>query len=270
MFAKLFARITESSLMEEDIPVRYTFVMLLAIADLEGDVVGTDIAISRRLNMPLKEFQRCVQVLSTPDKDSNSKEMDGRRIVAAEAERGYKVVNYQKYRALTSEFQKKNYMRNYMREYRERGKTDSAVKLTESYSKTEVNMLAHASLTSVSASESSSGSGKGSAEGKPNVEGIRRKIGGIYGRDEKKPWNYLEESTFVALAKSPHFENELELIIGYRKKLPTADIRYFPQSLESLLSNWNPTVDKARTQKPGSSGPVSLIDKEIQSLCSPQ
>ena len=34
MFAKLFERITESSLMEEEIPVRYCFVMLLAIFSL--------------------------------------------------------------------------------------------------------------------------------------------------------------------------------------------------------------------------------------------
>lgn len=146
MFAKLFARITESSLMEEEIPVRYTFVMLLAIADKEGDVIGTDVAIARRLNMPLEEFQRCVGILGMPDPSSNSKDAEGKRVIPADSERGYKVVNYLKYRELTSEFHKKNYMRSYMRDYRQRNN----VKLTESNSKTPAS-------ASESASESASG-----------------------------------------------------------------------------------------------------------------
>jgi hypothetical protein len=60
MYAKLMSRITESSLMEEGIPVRYTFMMLLAIADPKGYVVGTDVAIARRLNMGAKEFKECL------------------------------------------------------------------------------------------------------------------------------------------------------------------------------------------------------------------
>lgn len=165
MFAKLFARITESSLMEEDIPVRYTFVMLLAIADAEGDVIGTDVAIARRLNMPLEEFQRCVAVLGAADPSSNSKDMDGRRVIQGDSERGYKIVNYVKYRSLTTEFQKKTYMRNYMREYREKGKVKNDVKLTESNGKSPPNVLTARCLTSASASASNS-ERKGSAEGK--------------------------------------------------------------------------------------------------------
>ena len=107
MFAKLFSRITESSLMEQSIPVRYTFVMLLAIADKEGDVIGTDVAISRRLNMPVEEFQSCIHVLGQEDQDSNSKEMSGKRVTVCDGERGYHVVNYVKYREMTTEFQKK-------------------------------------------------------------------------------------------------------------------------------------------------------------------
>lgn len=119
MYVKLFARITESSLMEEEIAVRYTFVMLLALADPSGLVVGTDIAISRRLNMPTKLFAKCVKSLQEPDPSSNSKECDGRRIIPSEAERGYQIVNYAKYRDLQSEDERRAYMRDYMRNYRE-------------------------------------------------------------------------------------------------------------------------------------------------------
>lgn len=118
MYAKLMARITESSLMDETIPVRYTFVMMLAIADPHGYVIGTDVAIARRLNMPLQDFKECVAELMEPDPDSNSKEEEGRRVILSDAERGYFVVNYAKYRDTRDEEQRREYMKEYMRKRR--------------------------------------------------------------------------------------------------------------------------------------------------------
>lgn len=120
MYAKLFSRITESSLMEERINVRYTFVMMLAIADPEGYVIGTDVAIARRLNMPLGEFKECLSVLMSPDPDSNSQEEDGRRITVSTSERGYHVVNFVTYRELKDPQGRREYMREYMKKYRQR------------------------------------------------------------------------------------------------------------------------------------------------------
>lgn len=119
MYAKLMSRITESSLMDEEIPVRYCFVMLLAIADPHGYVVGTDVAISRRMNMPVEDFRKCVHQLMQPDPDSNSKEEEGRRVILSDCERGYYLVNYTKYRDTRDEEQRREYMRDYMRKYRE-------------------------------------------------------------------------------------------------------------------------------------------------------
>lgn len=115
MFAKLFSRITESSLMEEPINVRYTFVMLLAISDPKGYVIGTDIAIARRLNMKISEFRECLDILMAPDPDSNSQEHEGRRVLVSDVERGYKLVNYMTYRDMKSTENRRNYMREYMR-----------------------------------------------------------------------------------------------------------------------------------------------------------
>lgn len=125
MYAKVFSRITESSLMEEEIPVRYTFVMLLAIADPTGLVVGTDVALARRLNMPLAEFQKCISALQNEDPDSNSKEEAGRRIIPSIGERGYQLVNFVKYRDMRDEESKRRYMREYMREYRSKDDVNS-------------------------------------------------------------------------------------------------------------------------------------------------
>lgn len=106
--------------MEEDIPVRYTFMMMLAIADPIGLVVGTDIALARRLNMPLELFTKCVKQLQKPDPNSNSKEKDGRRLLRSDGEHGYQIVNYVKYRDMQDEEAKRLYMRTYMKAYRER------------------------------------------------------------------------------------------------------------------------------------------------------
>lgn len=118
MFAKLFSRITESSLMEEDIETRYVFVMLLAIADPTGHVIGTDVAIARRINVPLSTFRTSRDKLMSPDIDSNSPEEEGRRILHSEGERGYKMVNYLKYRGIKDEEGRREYMRLFMKEKR--------------------------------------------------------------------------------------------------------------------------------------------------------
>ena len=124
MYAKLFGRIAQSSLMEEDVEVRYCFMMLLAIADSTGDVIGTDIALARTVNLPLATFRSCVAELMEPDKDSNSQVFEGRRIVLSENGRGYHVVNYVTYRQIKTNDEKRAYMREYMQRRRKVLKTN--------------------------------------------------------------------------------------------------------------------------------------------------
>ena len=131
MYSKLYARITESSLMEEPINVRYTFVLMLAIADPEGYVIGTNIAIARRLNMDLGEFEECLGVLMSPDANSNSKDHEGRRVLVSDGERGYRLVNYVNYRDMKSPQDRRDYMREYMR--KRRGKTNEKTETVEAF-----------------------------------------------------------------------------------------------------------------------------------------
>lgn len=104
--------------MEESVNVRYVFMMMLAVADPSGVVVGTDVAISRRLNIPLQEFRNCLEILSKPDPESNSPKHEGRRIVQSDTERGYLIVNYSTYRGIKDEQDRREYMRDYMRKKR--------------------------------------------------------------------------------------------------------------------------------------------------------
>ena len=118
MYAKLFSRIAQSSLMEEKVSTRYVFMMMLALSDRHGDVIGTDVAIARMMNVSKDEFHEALAPLLAPDLDSNSQAEEGRRLVPSENGRGYKVVNYECYRDMKSDEEKREYMRNYMRERR--------------------------------------------------------------------------------------------------------------------------------------------------------
>lgn len=130
--------------MEEPLEVRYAFMMLLAMCDATGHVIGTDVAIARRMNMPVDEFQQCVAALMEPDPESNSKERDGRRVVNSEHERGYFVVNYLTYRDMKTEESKREYMKKYMQEYREKKRSCKTVKANSKNGKSELASVRHA------------------------------------------------------------------------------------------------------------------------------
>ena len=127
MYAKLFSRITESSLMEEPIETRYVFLTLLAIADPRGHLIGTDVALARRINVPLDTFQDSVRRLMKPDPDSNSPVEQGRRLVPSDCGRGYRLVNYVAYRDTRDEEHRRNYMRQYMAQKRQGEATEAAI-----------------------------------------------------------------------------------------------------------------------------------------------
>jgi len=139
MYAKLFSRISQSSLMEEKIETRYVFMMLLAIADQNGDVIGTDVAISRIINVDLDTFVRCVAELCKPDEHSNSTLHEGRRLIESENGRGYNIVNYVNYSKIKNHEEKKEYMREYMRN--KRAKLNDVK--NSNFCKTELNDVTH-------------------------------------------------------------------------------------------------------------------------------
>jgi len=146
MYAKLMGRITESSLMEEPVMVRYVFMMMLAIADPRGYVIGTHVAIARRMNVSVAEFEDALRELMEPDPDSNSKEHDGRRVIPSDGERGYFLVNYVKYRDTRDEEQRREYMREYMRKRRESESVNSVNTGKPALAKEEVEVKEEAEL----------------------------------------------------------------------------------------------------------------------------
>lgn len=96
-FTKVLKTILHSSLMEEEVAVRWAWVAILAMVDSDGIVRGTDSSLARAANLPLAEFQKAIKVLTSPDPNSTSPEEEGRRMVPA-GSNAYLLVNYKKIR----------------------------------------------------------------------------------------------------------------------------------------------------------------------------
>ncbi len=250
MYAKLFSRIAQSSLMEEQLETRYCFMMLLAIADIEGDVIGTDVAIARSINVPLEVFQSSIAALMQPDPQSNSKVLDGRRIVNSDNGRGYRIVNYKEYRAIKTAEEKRTYMREYMRERR---KANAASSVTDVNSgKTELVHVTHAEAEA-------EGEANTKAEEKPKAEPVIKKpkaqnnipqtetakrLAALFHRRETTPWSEKEIDAFKALGKIE--EEDLNLLERY---FATRD-PYLRKDLGTLLNNFAGELDRARAKLP--------------------
>lgn len=116
MFAKIFGQIFDSSI-AENYRYRHVFMDLLVLADSDGVVDMTLEAISRRTNVPIDEVRAAIEFLSAPDAASNSPSEEGRRLLPIDERKpwGWQIVNYQHYRSIRNEEQRREYFREYRR-----------------------------------------------------------------------------------------------------------------------------------------------------------
>lgn len=115
-YAKLWSGITESSLWDGSKEARLLFVSMLARADSVGFVEAAPSGLARIANLTKDEVAAALQELTSPDPESKSKVADGKRV--AIVPRGFCVVNYEEYRARRDDDERREYMRQYMRDYR--------------------------------------------------------------------------------------------------------------------------------------------------------
>ena len=120
MYVKIFSQILDSSV-NRCWQTRHVFEDMLKLCDEEGFVDMTHDAIARRTNMPLEIVQRGIEELEKPDPHSRNTAECGRRIIRIDEHRswGWQIVNYQHYRAITSELQKRELTRLRVARHRE-------------------------------------------------------------------------------------------------------------------------------------------------------
>jgi len=280
MYAKLFSRIAQSSLMEQDVVTRYCFMMLLAISDPCGDVIGTDVAIARTVNLPLDTFKRCIADLMSPDPDSNSQAKEGRRVVESDAGRGYTIVNYLTYRAIKSEEEKKAYMREYMARRRKAQKDNDV---------TDVKICKNV-LTDVTQSESELDTEKevekekeseehhplppsardmGKSKNLPSTPQAAR-IAALFSRRPTTAWSEKESKALRAIGEI--HDDDLALIEAYyAAERAKGDIGWHRRDIGTFLNNFSGELDRARAhnanagkgrQRPGEY-PETIVGKII-------
>jgi hypothetical protein len=145
LYAKLFTSITESSLWSEPKEVRLLFVTMLAKADQDGFVEASIPGLARVANLTIEETESSLRVLMSPDPYSKNPANEGRRI--AELPGGFLLLNYDDYRSRRSAEERREYMRQYMQEYRTKteGRKQSVNKRKQSVSSVNLSKppLAH-------------------------------------------------------------------------------------------------------------------------------
>lgn len=119
MYAKLFEQVFNSSLADNYLH-RLVFMDMLILADSDGVVDMTHQAIARRTNVPIETVCNAIEALESADDRSRSKECNGARIQRLDDHRnwGWFIVNYQRYRMMATEENRKEKTRDRVRKHR--------------------------------------------------------------------------------------------------------------------------------------------------------
>ena len=127
MYAKLFASILDSSLWETPLPTRVLFITMMAMADRKGYVYSSPRGLARRAVLPAKDLKRALNELLSPDPDSTDRlrnpEHEGRRLEVTNG--GWRILNYEYYRDLRDEDERRDQNRRAQRESRRRNRAVS-------------------------------------------------------------------------------------------------------------------------------------------------
>ena len=107
-FVKLSDSIFGSSIMEESESTRLFWFYLQLMADADGVVDESPVALARQFNMPRDVVMDAIDALESPDPESRSECKDGRRIVRLDGRRswGWRLANHTAYREGRSEEEK--------------------------------------------------------------------------------------------------------------------------------------------------------------------
>lgn len=120
MYSKIFASMYDGTIVDAGWEAIVTFQQLIILSDPCGAVDMTAEAISRRTTIPLHIITKGIAILSLPDPQSRSPAQEGRRIVLLDEGRpwGWQIVNFTHYRDIRTQSDRREYMREYMRERR--------------------------------------------------------------------------------------------------------------------------------------------------------
>ena len=115
-YTKLFNTIVTSTIWQEDDKTRIVWITMLAIADQFGIVSAAIPGLASVANVSVEAARVAIKNLLAPDPDSRTKDFEGRRI--EEVDGGWKILNYEKYRRMLNEEERKEYQAKWVRDRR--------------------------------------------------------------------------------------------------------------------------------------------------------
>ena len=122
-YTKLFSEIVMSTVWREKDTTRLVWITMLALRNRHHVVEGSVPGLADCARVSIKACRSALKVLSEPDPDSRSQELDGRRI--QEVDGGWFIINGEKYRRKMSEDERREKNAIYQKNHRERKKSVS-------------------------------------------------------------------------------------------------------------------------------------------------
>jgi len=98
-FVKIHDLILGSSIMDEDVETRFLWIVVLALADRNGNFRATPKSLARISNLRPMAVANGLEILQNPDPSSSTPDEEGRRLIQVEPNEWH-IVNYKKYRAM--------------------------------------------------------------------------------------------------------------------------------------------------------------------------
>ena len=208
MYCKLFASLYQGTLRGKSHEI-LVFTNMLAHADAEGCVDKHFRAIADEVGLSVDEVKAAVENLESPDPESRSPEMDGRRLLRINDHRawGWKIVNYGKYREIKNDEDRRKANREAQARWRERQKNKAGVIITVTDSNQSV--ISSNLLSAASAQEEVREEEDGKEE-----EKVTRKTRSKKPRSDS-PFFEESDSMEFRVAMTEWFEYKLERKEGY-------------------------------------------------------
>jgi len=121
-FTKLYSGIINSSIWEEDTATRIVWITFLAMADVDGNVIGDPRRLMTSANVSKCQYESAIEKLQSPDMYSKTPDKEGRRIERIQG--GWHLINYDKYRRNRDLEKRREQNRIAKRNQRERDKKE--------------------------------------------------------------------------------------------------------------------------------------------------
>lgn len=145
-YAKVFSDIVHSTVWREDVYTKVVWITMLVMADRHGLVMSSIPGLADAAKVSLEQCLSALEVLSSPDKYSRTKEFEGRRI--DEVDGGWLLLNYEKFRSRKDDEEQRIRTADRVRRHRLKllGRTETD-NVTENVTVTQSNPIAETSST---------------------------------------------------------------------------------------------------------------------------